>query len=922
MCLQSAQAQFFKKHIADAPLIIEGEVVRKEVQWSADQRMVYTINWVKPKILFKGKLDQQLIPVLTKGGATDDGLMVVSHALQLDKGYDYLLALGYCNTCISGNAYLPGQAVGAFAKKIYAGEKQYLLEHTHPEMAGMENCNFTFTGQAGQKDNDALLSYQFSNIYMNDDLDTAYIDLQFKTDTFPKTLYSFKASISSDSSSIIDAILLNEQTTLSLIPESANAAYQVKKEKLTNYAARLELIKNNIFGSGIVVDTLFRSALRIIFPTTLLVNITDNYLDAPLQIDSVEAAYVCGGQVKPFSQIIFHPREIGLDIGELATGIVYSFGEIYRWQDELRFSIFATSDEENVVTKFVYGKIYIDFSTLAFLPNQVMEGATITELPGGSAGPYSGFIFDEDANTVDIIIDAPGATINPTGLADIRGDQQTKLCEVRFKVDDCTENMNLSFDEPKMQTNSFYLDMMTFMNRIAYDPVVAFDQVLYPICGCEKPDIMSFTPDEIVAGDDQVLTIQGEHFGVFEKGDPEDDGDKSSVLFYNGDYASNAPAAKEFIAAAQEDFMIAGVLEWTDTKIQVKVPSTDYFMGVKGPASTGKFIVRNACNKEDQSGSNLKIPYALLNFRLGDESVAKRLGLRNDNGSSGEQDGYEFEFHPNVNVFNIDIKDAFDEGLSVWCDATNIRFKKKADEAPVGTLADARDGKNIIVVGSLGNPDAQAALIVSQFYFSIDCGGSDIENEDGGYILTDLDFVVDNNFASGNDQARAERVFTHELGHAHMLNHARCFGFLCGGPLMHPQATTGTKDVDIAGGNEIFVDSETIINNGCVQDNVAIFPVAIKTGNCGIVVSANELETNEIQVQVIPNPTYESIRVKAANKAAKLQYQLSDSNGKVMGIGIIISDNQNLDLSHYPSGIYYLSIASENGMGYFKIVKL
>ena len=295
------------------------------------------------------------------------------------------------------------------------------------------------------------------------------------------------------------------------------------------------------------------------------------------------------------------------------------------------------------------------------------------------------------------------------------------------------------------------------------------------------------------------------------------------------------------------------------------------------------------------------------------------MGLRNDNGLNGEQDGYEFSFGANVDVFNIDIRDAFNTGLDTWCPETNIRFKIAEEDAPVGTQVAAGDGYNIITVGSLSSPDAQAALIQSQAYFPIDCGGSSDIEEQGGFIMTDLDFVVNDDFALGNDQDRAERVFEHEIGHGHNINHARCTADSCSGPLMHPMGETGIQIDDINGGDEIFNDSQDIINdNDCELGGDMVDVDPIQTGGCGISLSEKEVDIPDLEVA--PNPTSNSIRVSHREKT--INYQLLSSTGVTLLYGKSNLPEFSLNLDNYAAGTYILILSSETGTAHYKIVKL
>lgn len=693
--------------------------------------------------------------------------------------------------------------------------------------------------------------------------------------------------------------------------------------------AEFSLSQNNQAQSAVFVNNTYQSLVRISFATDIahLQNLPSQLSDL-FSLQELQAEFLCENRVYSFDNIKIDENSIGVIVKEVASSMQYFIEgvEYNPLSQSYSFTISVSSEES---TQLRRAFISMSYSSSTFFSNQVAnEFLTVLNTPGTIATdfPIYGFNLEDVGNDAFSLV--MGNTDIVPGSVDeyaLIGEESVPLIRLEMKVSDCSTTPALAFIKEEMQGKSFYYDEENFpLFALSYDPVLVGAAQKVPPCGCDdNPKINKWNPETIIAGDNQILTITGENFGVFQRGaDPGEDGTGSSVLFKNGDYIDiltgpNAPP--EYIAAAREDFRIGGILKWTDTEIQVKVPSTDWTEGAAGTASTGKFIVRNACNKEDRIGlfENLKIPYAKSNFRPSNESVAKRLGLRNDNGLSGNQDGYEFEFHPNVNNFNLNIKDAFDDALSAWCAETNIRFKKRIDEAPAGASLGI-DGRNLISVVNLSDASIEAGLIMSQAYFAIDCKGSDLSTTDGGFIMRELDFVVNDDFAMTNDESRAERVFTHELGHAHMLGHARCIGALCNGPLMEPQSGTGIKDVDIEGGNEVFDDSETVISNGCELGGVTVSLVRIQTGGCGISVATEELVPNLINI--FPNPTTNMIFLTEV--IPNSNYVLSDLSGQVIRKGRIYESSFTLNLSHQSVGTYFLKISNEQNNHYFKIIKL
>ena len=77
---------------------------------------------------------------------------------------------------------------------------------------------------------------------------------------------------------------------------------------------------------------------------------------------------------------------------------------------------------------------------------------------------------------------------------------------------------------------------------------VANDQLTGLICGCDAgpPQITSFTPSEIPAGNGDILTIKGFNFGTFNS-------NTSKVEFKNGDDGGNFNSTMN---AHPQDFII------------------------------------------------------------------------------------------------------------------------------------------------------------------------------------------------------------------------------------------------------------------------------------------------------------------------------------------------------------------------------
>ena len=72
-CLSTINAQLYKidldKKINKASLIVEGRITDQHSFWNSDHSLIYTSNTIHVYKLFKGKITDTNIEVLTQGGS-------------------------------------------------------------------------------------------------------------------------------------------------------------------------------------------------------------------------------------------------------------------------------------------------------------------------------------------------------------------------------------------------------------------------------------------------------------------------------------------------------------------------------------------------------------------------------------------------------------------------------------------------------------------------------------------------------------------------------------------------------------------------------------------------------------------------------------------------------------------------------------
>jgi hypothetical protein len=906
--------QTFPDAISSDGLILHGRVSSKLGIESKDHTTIYTINWFIPDAMFSGKGDlPDSIPILTRGGITDKGLLVVTHTPEIHNNYNYMVALEPCENCITHmKTWQISALAGEFDDVNYIQARKKWAQKGRLNDIPKDKCG----------EDKPTLFISFGNIHLTPSFDsiTGYLDVKFRTDLPDKALYSISTQLKYKTN-VLGEYAINAQN-ISVAP-SDNAfqlAYSSSCSDITNEKAGFDMVNNGLTGTAIQVEATNKSFARIRFRVSLqgLLNLPHQVSDL-FTLENLQASYICDRKIFPFNEIKIDENPIGVVIDGLSPSITYTFDDVEynSTTNKYQFTIFAASEFD---TRLIQAGIYVDYSSFAFFPNQFSSGlAVVLNQPGTIATDYPEYdpiVGDADNDRFGIFLGSTNP-ITPEPLAFL-GPDPKPLIRIEMTIDDCNLNPELEFAELEMQEIS-YFDDNTMPFYLTYDPVIASDNEQVLPCNCNDVKITSFSPAEIVAGDNQVLTITGSGFGVFQRStNPTDDGTMSTVLFENGDYVSGLPGGPpEYTVASKED-----IISWSDTEIKVKVPSTNY-IGDKstGPASTGKIKVRNWCNEDDRSDDKLLIPHSFMNYRLSTDGVSKPLGLRKNNGANGEQDGYVFSFHSSISSAVFDVKDVFRDALNTWCPETNIKFKTTDNPEPLDPPT-FNDGRNSVTLGGLSSPDAQAAVLFSQAYFSIDCNGSLPIDEDGGFIMTDLDVIIKGSYATDINvsASRRKRVFEHELGHAHMLNHAYCFGggiLGCSGPLMHPQGETGIKDVDISGGNTIFDRSAKIINNNsCIGGSGT--PIPIESGNCGDIVATHNVLNNLSEIS--PNPVSDWLKIKNVNKFST--YRICNSTGVIFVNEDVPNEEFQVDLTLLKPGYYLLILEGDDIVSYSKIVKI
>lgn len=260
--------------------------------------------------------------------------------------------------------------------------------------------------------------------------------------------------------------------------------------------------------------------------------------------------------------------------------------------------------------------------------------------------------------------------------------------------------------------------------------------------GGDAPLITSFAPRSIAAGADSVLTITGTGFGSA----------RGSVQFPNAD-----DGGASFVSVAARD-----IVSWTDTRIEVRVPS---YASNGDPAGSGRFRVLTADQLPAQSLTELTVRYALTNVEESTTNITYRPVLFNQNGSGG------YTFRPDAAFAqNQAAMASFGRALSSWRCQTAINWDLGAARPSRGV---ASDDVNALEFDQGGQLPTNVLGRTTSYYVGCRDAGGGIR-----FWVKEIDMQYDDAVnwqfgpaAPGSTQFDFETVALHELGHGQQLSH-------------------------------------------------------------------------------------------------------------------------------------------------------
>ena len=306
------------------------------------------------------------------------------------------------------------------------------------------------------------------------------------------------------------------------------------------------------------------------------------------------------------------------------------------------------------------------------------------------------------------------------------------------------------------------------------------------------PTIAGFSPTSLPAGAGAVLTITGDGFGS-SRG-------SGVVEFKNAD---DGGATR--VRARDADY-----LSWTNTRIQVRVPSAASGGSTTSnghPAGSGLLRVTTSDQAAVESASPVIVVYALTNVESTDATLLQRPNHIALNATGG----ITFRFGPN---FTASPAAGWLRALATWRCQTGMNWEAGSASA---TNAIADDGQNVVAFDVGAELPAQVLGRTTSYYRGCFAPSGEVV-----FWVKEVDMQFDDaaNFQFGpapavSPQIDFETVAVHELGHAQQLSH-----LILPGAVMHYAVARGQNTralnplSDVTGGRQVL-RGRSFKNLGC-----------------------------------------------------------------------------------------------------------
>jgi len=379
--------------------------------------------------------------------------------------------------------------------------------------------------------------------------------------------------------------------------------------------------------------------------------------------------------------------------------------------------------------------------------------------------------------------------------------------------------------------------------------------------------IISFSPTEITAGTNSILTINGNNFGNTKS--------NSRVLFKNAN-----DGGVTFIEPLLTDYV-----SWSNTKIMVKVPNN---------AGTGIFRVET--NVATYNSTLLKVLWSRTNYVKDNKTF---LPILIDNSETG---GYFFSVDENIEL-DTTFFNRTKEAIANWRCKTGINF----------TLNSSNSIENKSTISFAKNGELNEGVLGICYSNFSSCNGNDwyLQNMEIKILDTTL-WNSSLNFPT-NNQYDYLSVISHELGHASQLSHVVSSTDLMNFSIGKGQYRRTLSDENIQGGKTIIDKSIDGIN--CSKK----IHKKINSDNCeNIYFTYFSIEKS----RVFPVPAKDKLNMEVfLDSNYELEWNIYDASGKLVERFFpiqkqagLVNFTIELENKNYLPGIYFLQLKAGNNL--------
>lgn len=915
----SQTAEYYQSLKENSDLVIEGRITKSMGKWNQERSMIFTEHEILVSKVFAGELRNNKIVLITPGGISEGHFMSGSHLLDLEYGMEGVFFVQgnipdeIKSDIVNDQTYFANQLssyypknyteglhlLGYGARKSRYNYERFLTYLGDPiqEFTQEENQNLTI--DCSELVEETLAEVSFRNIEITEGFQ--YVEFDVVIQTNPEGLKLGKCEYKIGFPSGVFGEFLVQ-----------NSLVEVTKGELINGGNDFALITTDLGANEIKVvieqEAGFLNEAILQDEAVQLLHckftVVDPSLLPQLEGEDFELEgniwYKCRGRLIPFDKISFK-TDIGDVSGFGTASIDYHLQKFaFRTQGSfqiLNFDIYASSTEEWPLNT---AELYIDYGSAAFGTSLEANGFATFSGPVG----YLTSLSDEGVNTLKIELTEAFPNTPPL----IVGLEPVKIGTVTLIAQDCNSPADISWNDLTNNLNHTYQEDG---ENSVYASVTYSGGLENPLCGCNQldaPEITGFSANQVRAGVGERLTIFGNNFG--------------EVITIGSCYIEVDNADHSFPATQQNPgwndtdrtrIPLDDIIDWSNDAITFIVPSTT-LGSFSAPMESGKVIVFNECGESNDE--NMDVEYAVANIRQSGRAYRVALEKQTEN-------GINFTYSTNVGTQERTLTEY---AVNTWCSATNIGWSVGGSTPS----SEVRPDDNINIVVEVD--PATSVFLGGAFAGVVRAGEIDDEvyvesctspSDQPIYYVRNIDILINENTNFGNpdviEWARAQAIFLHELGHAHLLEHAAVvFGSGQTQKLMYYTSAVfnyGITSADNNGAVSVFEASQVLLSGGDC-------PSPIEASGCPN--SVNEL-SNQGQVVIAPNPFQSEfvldVEPPFISNTIITVYSIT---GQVLfrkifeqGEHIVVSGLDFLD-----SGIYIVKIQNQEGDWSGRIIKM